>query len=166
MKVHKIFFIFLIFLFFVSSTGYPQDFSILKLARFIGRLMISIRKIMKLFNFQRLQTFENQTGYKSIEKSINGTFFESWPIDYIWAIPSVKSQVARLSITAIIFAKIVILLFLGFLVFFVPVLFDLKDVYTQEDARESRMDSIFGHRYWNSEDDSTENRLYFRGSLN
>lgn len=83
----------------------------------------------------------------TLHRQINGTFFETWPIDYIWAEPNRRKQIARLLVTFVIFVKIVTLFTMGFLVFAIPVFISSKDAYP-DSYEESRADSIFGRKLW------------------
>lgn len=89
-------------------------------------------KILKLPTF--ISSFFNS-------KKSNETYFESWPLDYIWAESNLKKQFTRMLITIIIYKKIAIFLALASLIFWIPVFTSSEGFfpsYAEEKEEESR----------------------------
>jgi hypothetical protein len=97
--------------------------------------------IEELLNFSKYPSILNKISSIFNSRKINGTYFESWPLDYIWAESSLKKQFTRMLITIIIYKKIAIFLALASLIFWIPVFTSSEGFfpsYTEEKEEESR----------------------------
>ncbi|KAL7034802.1 hypothetical protein ACKWTF_008101 [Chironomus riparius] len=120
----------------------------------VGRFF-DLSKISNLLNFPSL--FKQSISSLSNSKKINGTYFESWPLDYIWAESSLKKQFTRMLITIVIYKKIAIFLALSSLIFWIPVFTSSEGFfpsYAEEKEEESRS-------YGGKNDQLHENLAYF-----
>ena len=124
---------FIILIFNSFSESHPHN-----LSTNVGKLL-NFSKFSNLFNFPTL--FKQSISSLSNSKKINGTYFESWPLDYIWAESSLKKQFTRMLITIVIYKKIAIFLALSSLIFWIPVFTSSEGFfpsYAEEKEEESR----------------------------
>ena len=127
---------FLIVLVFSYSESHPHNLSSL---RSIQKLTTNIGDLLNFNKFSSILPHELSSLFNF--RKINGTYFESWPLDYIWAESSLKKQFTRMLITIVIYKKIAIFLALASLIFWIPVFTSSEGFfpsYAENKEEESR----------------------------